>query len=346
MSEPGLNAQEARDLGARVLRGAGVEAGLAAKVAAALVENDGAGYGSHGLQRLPSYLDEMRTGALDPSACPVVTARDGAVLRIDGRRSFGVLVGELLVDALAGLAAGSGVAVACVTNCHHLGRLAPIGHHAAAAGLTLIGACNYNGGGCRVAPAPGLPAALSTNPLLVAVPVAGAAPFVLDMSTSTVAEGRIHAAALSGQTVPDGLLVSGTGAPCLQPGALYADPPAATMTPLGHPLAGHKGFGLALAVELLAGALAGAGHVAAPEPAGNGGLFIALRTDTLPRGGAAARVAADILHLASPRDAAGAPRWPGRARAGRACLAYPPALLATLRSLAASCPPSRPEKLP
>lgn len=342
MSGVAMSISEAEALGSAVLVGAGVEGALSARVAKVLVENDRDGYPSHGLQRLPSYLSEMARGVLDPGAHPAVSGRRGSVLLIDGRRAFGVLVEDVLVAELAAAAAETGVAIACLTNSHHLGRLAAIGRRAAAQkpGLTLIAACNYNGVGKRVAARPGLSAALSTNPLLISTPVEGSEPFVLDISTTTVAEGRIYAAAIAADSLPEGLLVDRHGRSTTAPQALYEDPPAATMTPLGHPNAGHKGFGLALSAELMAGALAGADHVGAPGRPGNGGLFIAIDSAFLPRGKETPRVANTILRAACDQAEDGEPRWPGRGRTShKTQVFYPASLIEKLKMLSTARSP-------
>jgi L-lactate dehydrogenase/uncharacterized oxidoreductase len=115
------------------------------------------------------------------------------------------------------------------------------------------------------------------------------------MSTSAVSEGRIRQQWHAGAEVPAGWLVDATGNDVHDPARLYADPPNAYMAPLGS-AQGYKGFGLAVAVELLAGVIAGAGH-AAPGVArhGNGGLFLGL--DPTLAGRALHDVMADIENL-------------------------------------------------
>jgi uncharacterized oxidoreductase len=111
---------------------------------------------------------------------------------------------------------------------------------------------NTSGGGILVAPHGGTQRRLSADPIAAGVPVASGSPIILDMSTCTIAEGKIRVAANQGTSVSAGCLLDGHGQPTTDPQAFYASPPGAIL-----PLGGHKGFGLGVIVEVLAGAISG-----------------------------------------------------------------------------------------
>jgi LDH2 family malate/lactate/ureidoglycolate dehydrogenase len=139
--------------------------------------------------------------------------------------------------------------------------------------------------------------------MLVAIP-RHPSPFVLDISTSAVAEGKLRERLLAGEDVPEGWLVDEAWEPVTQPERAFGDRPTAFIPPLGGE-AGHKGFGLSLAVEMLAGTIAGAGH---DGPVGNGGLFIGLTPTAFGRTMDA--IADDLAELRAHIDGDEV-RWPG-----------------------------------
>jgi LDH2 family malate/lactate/ureidoglycolate dehydrogenase len=155
------------------------------------------------------------------------------------------------------IAHSAGTGAVTIHNCSHTGRLGAYAEMAAAAGMLGIVAVNAGGGGQLVAPFGGAARRISTNPIAIGAPSPGAHPIVLDMATSVAPEGKVRAAYQAGKKLPDGVLVDARGVPTTDPAALYADPPG-SLRPLGGDF-GHKGFGLAFLVDILAGALTGAG---------------------------------------------------------------------------------------
>jgi uncharacterized oxidoreductase len=113
---------------------------------------------------------------------------------------------------------------------------------------------NTSGFGLLVAPFGGIDRRLSANPIAAGVPVAGAAPIILDISTSAIAEGKIKVAYNKGVKVPPGSIIDATGQPTDNPALFYANPPGAIL-----PFGGHKGYGLGIIAEMFAGALTGSG---------------------------------------------------------------------------------------
>ncbi|WP_158300788.1 Ldh family oxidoreductase [Chromobacterium sp. ATCC 53434] len=337
---------ELRELARRALQDHGAPAELARRVADDLLENERLGYPSHGVLRLIDYIADIRAGRLAPSARPATEQTAPNVAVVDGRRAFGVLAREAIADALLRMSREQPLAMVCLRHGHHLGRLAALGRQLAGAPqqpLAVMGFCNFQGRGQRVAAPDGRLGRLCTNPLLLAFPSDDADPVVLDMSTTAVSEGYVRRRAQEGATLPPGCLLGADGQPTQDPSLLYADPPQATMQPLGGELAGHKGYGLAVLVELLAGALAGAGHVTRPEDAGNGGLFLAINPALAPSGLAAVKAEASAIagHCRETGQAGRLARMPGegyaerrRAASAQTILTLPAVTLNAIRRLA------------
>src|SRR5439155_6405907 len=136
----------------------------------------------------------------------------------------------------------------------HLGRIGDWPLLAARAGRLSLHFVNTSGAGILVAPYGGIQRRLSANPIAAGVPVAGASPIILDMSACTLAEGKIRVALNKGVAVPENCIIDAAGRPTTDPRVFYGDPPGAILS-----IAGHKGHGLAVLCEVLAGALTGGG---------------------------------------------------------------------------------------
>ena len=132
-------------------------------------------------------------------------------------------------------------------DCGHLGRLGDWAEMAAAAGQVSLHFLNTSGAP-RVAPYGGSDRRLSTNPLAIGIPVAGAPPVILDITTSTVAEGKLMVAMNKGEHVPEGWIIDKHGNPTTDPKDFYDGGSLLTM-------GAHKGSGLSVVTDLLAGAL-------------------------------------------------------------------------------------------
>ena len=181
----------------------------------------------------------------------------------------------------------------------------------AAAGGIGLAFCNSGPPGGRVVPHGGRRAALATNPLAYAVPAGSRPPIVADFSTSAAAEGRVRLARQNRLEVPDGWLVDAEGRPTRDPEALYQ---GGALLPAG----GHRGYALALLVEILGGVLAGAGTSSTGDAPGNGLLLVAL--DPARWGGAEAFLAgvdavADAVTAVDPAPEFDRVRLPGEPEA-------------------------------
>ena len=184
-------------------------------------------------------------------------------MRVDGRWCFGQVAARRASESAAAAAHETGVAVATVLHVHHVGRLGEYVELIAAEGGVGIAFCNSGPPGGRVVPHGGRRAVLATNPLAYAVPAGSRPAIVADFSTSAAAEGRVRLARQNRLEVPEGWLVDAEGRPTRDPEALYA---GGALLPAG----GHRGYALALLVEVLGGVLAGAGTSSTGDAPGNG----------------------------------------------------------------------------
>jgi uncharacterized oxidoreductase len=235
-----------------IFAAAGCRAEESARVARYLVEANLAGHDSHGVIRVPSYVDWLRSGKVLANQTPEVVTETDVLAVVDGRFGFGQTMGEAAMNLGVAKCRGRGLAVVALRNSGHLGRIGDWAEHTAAAGLVSLHFVNTSGGGILVAPAGGTRRRLSANPIAAGVPREGAAPIIVDLSTCLIAEGKIKVALNRGLRVPAGCLLDGRGLPTDEPSAFYADPPGAIL-----PMAGHKGYALSFLVEVLAGALTG-----------------------------------------------------------------------------------------
>lgn len=240
----------------RLFQAAGVPYDEAAVVARSLVAADRSGHESHGVMRVPQYVQALREGKLRAGVGLDIIHQTAAALAADANWGLGQVQAHRLLDRIVPKARLLGIAIGTLRHCGHTGRLGEYGERLAAEGLALLATVNSHGLGRRVAPPGGTEARLSTNPLCVAVPTADpAAPLVLDIGTSVCAEGKVRGYYQRGEPVPPGWLLDAAGQPTTDPAVLYTEP-RGSILPLGGPQA-YKGFGLALLLDALAGGLSG-----------------------------------------------------------------------------------------
>jgi hydroxycarboxylate dehydrogenase B len=268
-----IQPENLRRLAGAVFEAAGCQREEADRIAGYLVEANLVGHDSHGAIRLPTYVEWLRAGKVLANQTIQVLFENEALAVVDGRFGFGQTVGEQAVRLGVEKSGRHGVAVVALRNSGHLGRIGDWPLLAARAGKISLHFVNTSGAGILVAPFGGISRRLSANPIAAGVPVPGGPPVVLDMSACTVAEGKVRVALNKGAPVPDGCLIDPEGRPTNDPRVFYGPPPGAIL-----PIAGHKGHGLSVLCELLAGALTGGG-CSNPENAGrlaNGMLSVFL----------------------------------------------------------------------
>lgn len=234
---------------AGLLEGVGVPARAARTVAVALVDSDMRGMPSHGVMLAPMYLERLRAGSVSRCEHAEVIARHGAVTVLDARHALGQLTGDEGMALAIERAREFGVGVTVARHAFHFGGAYRYALAAARAGCIGIAASNTR----PLMPAPGgAEAVVGNNPVAVAVPMAeGAEPIVLDIALSEAALGKIRLAAQEGRELPAGWATDARGRPTRDPEAAIAG----LLLPIGR----HKGYGLALIVDVLTGVLSGGG---------------------------------------------------------------------------------------
>ncbi len=264
-----------RRLAAELFVRSGVPPAEAQLVADHLVESGLTGHDTHSLLRLPQYLDMVRQGVVQPGADLQVLVDHGRVIRLSGNWNFGPVTATAAMELAVERTRAAAFTVVAVKDCNHVARLGRFASLAAAAHMIGIVAANGHGGDLAVTPCGGTQRCLPTNPLSVAVPTDQEWPVVLDMTTSAVSGGLLRLRRNLGQPAPEHTIVDAAGRVITEVERYYG-PPAGSLLPLGSPGDGHKGFGLGLMLDILAGALSGAGCSGpAPERSGNA-LFLAV----------------------------------------------------------------------
>jgi ureidoglycolate dehydrogenase (NAD+) len=216
----------------------------AATVAGSLVAADLRGVSTHGVMRLPIYVERMRRGLIATRPSVQVRRTGPATAVLDGGNGPGQVVAMRAMREAVALAEAAGVGLVSVRGSNHFGAAGWFAVHAAERGMIGLALTHAE---ADVVPFGGRRAALGTNPLAVAVPRADGPPVLLDMATSAVAMGRVMLARKQGQPIPADWAVDADGEPT-------TDPQQASAVV---PMAGPKGYGLAFVVEVLAGLLSG-----------------------------------------------------------------------------------------
>jgi uncharacterized oxidoreductase len=237
-----------------VCRRAGCDEEEAAAIAGHLVDANLAGHDSHGVGMLTDYVPAMRDGRLRLGRRARVVHDHGAVLVIDGGRGVGQIVGREAMALGIARARQQGVCLVALQQTHHLGRIGAWAEQCAAAGCASLHYVNVIGHRPYVAPFGGRQGRLATNPVCIGLPPTDRRAVILDMATSKVAFGKVKVARNKGSPAPEGALIDAAGAPTRDPAVMFADPIGALL-----PFGAHKGYGLALMCDLLAGALAAGG---------------------------------------------------------------------------------------
>ena len=276
---PVVDAQEITDYLVAVFAATGAPQGDAEAVAGHLVEANLMGHDSHGIIRAEQYVQGALDGRIQPGTAIEVEQETPTTAVVNGHWNYGQVVARDTTAIAIAKARAAGVGIAVTHQSAHAGRIGAYGEQAAAAGLIAIACVNVHGGGRLVAPFGGAERRLATNPIVFAAPTEDPErPFVLDMATSVGAEGKVRVARNRGVQLAPGWILDGAGHPSTEPWDLYGgDPPGSrapgALLPVGGPV-GHKGFGLAMAVELLAGALTPAGPTRPDGAGGGNGIFM------------------------------------------------------------------------
>jgi len=254
---------------AQILSAAGLCDADAELVADTLVQADLWGHQSHGTLRLPAYVARLRSGAVNSKARPSLVRDGGAIALMDGGGAMGQVVANAAMNVAIERAKKFGIGAISVRNSNHFGT---------AMYFTLLAARRACIGFIATNASPAMPPwggrtkAVGTNPWSWAAPAGKHPSMVLDIANTAVARGKIHLARQRGEPIPEGWALDEKGQPTTDPDDALA---GVTL-----PMAGHKGYGIALMMDVLAGVLSGsafAGAVAGPfqsERPGRVGHFV------------------------------------------------------------------------
>jgi ureidoglycolate dehydrogenase (NAD+) len=303
---PRLSEAELRDLGQRAFEGLGLNAANAKDVVDVLVLADLFGLSTHGLSRVESYGERLDVGGIAKNPAIATERVAPAMVTVDGANGVGPLVGMHGLRSAMDVARECGIGAAFVRGSNHFGPISPYSYLAAEQGFASMIGSNAT---TTIAPWGGSDARLGNSPLGFGVPGADGDHFMLDMAMSVVARAKIRNALKAGESIPD---TWGTD----KQGRRTTDPKAA-LDGFLQPIGGHKGYGLALLVDMFAGVLSNAAYLthvkswvdAPDEPQNLGHFFILIDTRRLGSGAWLAgrmRDFAEILH-GSPAAEEGKP---------------------------------------
>ncbi|RMZ75972.1 hypothetical protein DV737_g5040, partial [Chaetothyriales sp. CBS 132003] len=268
-------ASEVRRLAIDILRGNGMPSEGAEVVARCLVAADLRGVDTHGCNRLPSYMERIRQGVLDPKATPTLDQVTPVVAQVDGHNGFGFLAASLGMDKAIEMAGTYGIGMVSIKHSNHFGMSAWIVQRAIDSNMMSLVFTNSS---------PALPAfggrskVLGVSPLACGAPAGTTRPFILDMAPSIAARGKIYKAKRRGEKIPLDWALDADGNP--------TDDPSKALEGVMLPMGGPKGSALAIMMDVFSGVLSGsafAGHVTNPydpsKPADVGHFLVAIKPD-------------------------------------------------------------------
>ena len=256
-----VDAEKLTNFATKALQQVGIPEEDARITANILVATDLRGVSSHGVAHLaPFYIKRIREGYINVKPNIKVFSQAPATAILDGDRGLGFVVGYRAMMEAMQRAEMTGAGFVTVRNSTHLGAGAM--YAMMALSRNMIGIALTTGGKGMVAPG-GSGRGVCINVISIAVPAKEEAPFVLDMATSVVAAGKLEVALSKGMTIPEGWAVDKEGEPITDPKKFYEEKGA--LLPLGGTpqMGSYKGFGLAVAVDILCSILSGS--VASPQ---------------------------------------------------------------------------------
>lgn len=261
------------------MRRHGMRSEDARATAETLVTSDTMGVHTHGTKQLRPLLKNMRAGKLEAEAAPEVRHEGASWALVDGHYAMPIVTSRFAMQTAMQKARASGIGYTGVLHSSHFGAAGYYANMATSQDMIGLAMCNVDP--CMTVPG-GRGKLLGTNPIAFAIPAGEERPVFLDIATSAVAASKIFSARFLGQAIPDTWLVDDEGVPTTDPRIF---PEAGAQLPM----AGHKGYGLALLVEILAGVLTGAAVTQqvtcwldeGPERTNQGHAFIAIDVDTI-----------------------------------------------------------------
>ncbi len=223
-----------------------------------LVNSNLAGHDSHGVIRVPQYVNLIKSGNIIPGAKLEIVRETSNSAVLNGNWGFGQVLAKKAMEIAIRKANDKSVSTVTMAQSNHIARLGE--YPAMAIENDMIGMIMVNNHGAAqyMPPWGGIARRLSPNPLSIGVPAGRYDPVILDITTAAAAEGKIRVKLNRGEQLPEGWIIDSEGNPSTDPKKLYG-PPQGAILPFGGSVGGHKGYGLGFIVDVLAGALSGAG---------------------------------------------------------------------------------------
>lgn len=267
-----LDPQKLLDFVAMIFASAGVPDGDAALVADTLVQADLWGHQSHGVLRAPWYMARLKSGVMKAKTDPKLAVDAGAIALIDGQDGIGQVLSARMAEEAIRRAKAHGIGAVGVRNSNHFGTAMYYTRMVANAGCVAFLSTNASP---AMAPWGGRKKTVGTNPWSIAAPGGIHAPMMLDIANTGVARGKIYLARQKGQSIPSNWAMTAEGAPTTDPAEAIAG--------IILPMAEHKGYAIAVMMDVLSGLLTGSsfgasvnGPYVADKSSGCGHLMIAL----------------------------------------------------------------------
>ena len=273
---PIINHADLRTLQRALYSAAGFPEDQAHIVADHLVDANLYGHDSHGVIRTPRYIRSIRSGGIKPVGKLKIVRETPVSAVIDAEHTIGIVVAHKAMQMATDRALEHPIGAVAVPQSSHIGRLGD--YPPKAAERNCIGLLMLNGGGRFTAPFGGTGRRLPPNPIAFSAPTPNGPPLMLDMTTSMSAGGKVDVYRARGQQTPEGWLVDEEGNDVTDPNRFKSGEVA--MLPLGGPQ-GHKGYGLGMMIDAIAGGLSWAGCSAqTPTRGGSGYIAIAIKIDS------------------------------------------------------------------
>ena len=269
-----VSAKRLRSIVQTIFAAAGAPDDSASLMAEVLVGSNLAGHDSHGVLRVPVYVARIKDGGMVPDVRPTVVEETETTALVDGRWTFGHVAAHYGTEVAIRKAKQSKISLVSVVRCHHIGRLGEWVEQAAEQGVISVVMVGGSGGTGPTTTAPfgGAARALGTNPIAFGAPAGEMPPMTMDIATSFIAEGKIQFARAKNADLPPGAILDKHGRPSVKPADFYD---GGMLLPFGE----HKGYSIAMLVELLCGALA-PGDLYAEDGAHGGTVIIAIDPGT------------------------------------------------------------------
>jgi LDH2 family malate/lactate/ureidoglycolate dehydrogenase len=247
-----FDAQQLHRVTTAVFVAAGAPEDIALEMSDGLVEANLAGHDSHGVLRIPEYIGGIEDGRIDPRARPTVVTETRTSALVDGNWAFGQVSARFATDLAIAKAKDAKTAVISLVRCNHIGQLGRWSGRAAAQDVIALIVWGGRGGSTSpqplaMAPYGGAERAFGTNPIAIGLPGGDTPDVVVDFATAVIAEGKLRVHRAEGTDLPAGCILDKEGRPSVDPNDFYD---GGVLLPFG----GHKGYALAMFIEMLCGA--------------------------------------------------------------------------------------------